>query len=153
MPQDKPPKRGSHGVLFFAGVFAIIVVISLVFRTPAQSIKWIDDYQAGIKKSAEQNKPALVCFYYKAGQFSTGMRQGAWRNPKVVTFVESTFVPILVSLDDNPEIAKSYNANYDGACFIRLPNGTQSDQATHGNRPPDEYIQKLDAKLRELTSK
>jgi hypothetical protein len=152
MPQDKSAKHSSHGILFFFAAFIVIAIMTLIFRKPA-SIKWIEDYQAGIQKSIELHKPALVCFYWKNGPFSSGMRQGTWRDPKVTAFVDKTFVPILVSLDNNSEIAKSYNTDYDGACFIRLPDGTQSDQATHGNRPPEEYIEKLQAKLAEITSK
>jgi hypothetical protein len=152
MPQEKHVSRKPHGVLFFIAAFVIIVVVSFVFRKPA-SIPWIEDYQTGVQKSVKLNKPALVCFYWRGGKLISDIKQGAWRNQKVVTFVETTFVPILVRLDDNPEIAKGYNASYDGACFIRLPDGTQSDQATHGNRPPEEYIEKLDAKLKEVSSK
>jgi hypothetical protein len=152
MPQEKNAPRKSNGILFFIAVFAAIVVISFIFRKPA-SIPWVHDYQAGIQKSVQLNKPALVCFYWRNGKLISDIKQGAWRDPKVVSFVESTFVPILVRLDDNQDIAKAYNASYDGACYIRLPDGTQSDQATHGNRPPDEYIEKLAAKLKEITSK
>jgi hypothetical protein len=152
MPQEKTAKRKPHGVLFFFAAFVIIVAVTFIFRK-SSSITWTEDYQAGVQRSAKLNKPALVCFYFKGGTFTSAMRQGTWRDPKVVAFVDKTFVPILVSLDDNPDIAKGYGAGYDGACFIRLPDGTQSDQATHGNRPAEEYIQKLQAKLTEVASK
>lgn len=151
MPQEKTASRKSHGVLFFVAAFVVIAIVSFIFRKPA-SIPWIEDYQAGVQKSVQLKKPALVCFYWRGGKLISDIKQGAWRDPKVVAFVESTFVPILVRLDDNQDIAKSFNASYDGACFIMLPDGTKSDQATHGNRPPDEYIEKLSAKLKEVSA-
>ena len=152
MPQDKSAKQGSHGVLFFLAVFAVIIAITFIFRNKL-SIRWIENYDAGIKQSVAENKPALVGFYHKDGHFSTPMRDGTWKNAKVVKFVHQTFVPILVDLDKSPDIAKEYGANYDSSYFIRLPDGTKSDQATHGNRPSDEFIAKLQAKLAEVTSK
>lgn len=150
MPQEKPTQRKPHGVLFFIAAFVVIAIATFAFRRPG--ISWIEDYQAGLQKSAELNKPALICFYWKTGPFSSGMRRGTWRDRRVVAFVQKNFVPVLLSLDDHPEIAAEYKADYDGACFIRLPDGTQSDQATHGNRPPLEYIEKIQAKLTEVTS-
>jgi hypothetical protein len=152
MPGDKPEKSKTHGVLFFIAVFTAIVIVTFIFRKPA-SIRWIEDYQAGIQRSAQLNKPALVCFYWKNGPFTSAMRQATWRDPKAVEFVEKTFVPILVRMDDHPELAKNYGTDYDGACFIRLPDGTQSDQATHGHRPTEEYIMRLQEKLTQITSK
>jgi hypothetical protein len=152
MPQEKNAQRKPHGVIFFIAVFAIVVIATLVFRDKP-GIPWIEDYQAGLQQSGEMNKPVLACFYWKGGQFSSGMRRTTWRDPKVVAFVQQNFVPILLSLDDHAEIAKVYGADYDGSCFIRLPDGTQSDQATHGYKSPTEYIEKLQAKLTEITSK
>jgi hypothetical protein len=152
MPQEKPAQRKSHGVLFFVAAFAVVVIATFVFRDKP-GIPWIEDYQAGLLQSAELNKPALVCFYWKTGPFSSGMRRGTWRDARVVAFVQKNFVPVLLSLDDHKDLAAAYKADYDGSCFIRLPDGTQSDQATHGNRPPIEYIEKLQAKLTEITSK
>jgi hypothetical protein len=139
-------------VIFFVVAFVVVVIISIVFRQES-SVQWMTDYKAGIAESTRLNKPALVCFYMTNGPFHAGMREGAWKNPKVIAFIKQTFVPILVSIDSAPELAKTYNASYDCATFIRMPDGTQSDQATHGNRPPDEYISKLQAKLAEMTSK
>jgi len=152
MPQTETARRKPHGVLFFVVVFAVVVIATLLFRNKP-GIAWIEDYQAGLQKSAQLNKPALICFYFKNGPFTSAMRRGTWQDSRVVAFVDKNFVPILLSIDDNPELTKNYGAGYDGACFIRLPDGTQSDQATHGNRPPLEYIEKLQAKLTELTSK
>jgi hypothetical protein len=152
MPSARPVKSQTRGILFFAAAFVVVALMTFIYGNRS-SVRWISDYQAGIQESEKLNKPALVCFYWKTGPFTSGMRQGTWRNPKVVSFIEENFVPILISLDDHPELARSYGADYDGACFIRLPDGTQSDQATHGNRPWREYIAKLQAKLNEMTSK
>ena len=152
MTQAKPERRKTHGVLFFVVAFVIIAIITFVFREKPV-IPWVEDYATGIQRSAELNKPALICFYWKAGPFSAAMRRGTWRNPEVFKFVTQTFVPILISIDDSPELAKTYGADYDGACFIRLQDGRQSDQATHGNRPPHEYIERIRTKLSEMTSK
>ncbi len=152
MPQEKPVQRKPHGVLFFVAVFAVVVIATFVFRD-RPGIPWIEDYQAGLKQSAESGKPALICFYWKGGQFTSSMRRITWRDARVVAFFEKNFVPILLSLDDHTELAKNYGADYDGACFIRLPDGTQSDQATHGYKAPGEYVEKLQAKLTEIASK
>ncbi|HSV27802.1 MAG TPA: thioredoxin family protein [Sedimentisphaerales bacterium] len=150
MPQEKPVRQKSHGMLFFTAAFIAIVIITFVFRRPG--ISWLEDYQAGLQKSAKLNKPMLVCFYWETGPFSAAMQRGTWRDRRVVAFVHKNFVPVLLSLDDHPELAAEYKADYDGACFIRLPDGTRSGQATHGNRPPSEYIERIQAKLAEITS-
>jgi hypothetical protein len=152
MPQDRSAKQSSRGVLFFFAVFAVIIAVTFIFRD-RPSIRWVENYDAGVKQSVAENKPALVGFYRQGGHFSMPMRDGTWKNAKVVKFVHQTFVPILVNIEKSPEIAKEYGADYDSSYFIRLPDGTRSDQATHGNRMPDEFIAKLQAKLAEVKSK
>ena len=133
MPQEKSAKQGSHGVLFFLAVFAGIIAVTFIFRD-RPSIIWVEDYDAGVKQSVAENKPALVGFYRHGGNFSMPMRSGTWKDPKVVKFVHQNFVPILVDLAKSPDIAKEYGTDYDSSYFIRLPDGTRSDQATHGHQ-------------------
>jgi hypothetical protein len=152
MPQEKSAKPGSHGVLFFMAVFAAIIVITFIFRD-RPSIRWIENYDAGVKQSVAENKPALVGFYRQNGRFSMLMRDGAWKNANVVKYVHQTFVPILVDIDKNPDIAKEYDAGYDSSYFIRLPDGTRSGWTSIGNQAPGYFIAQLQAKLAEIKSK
>src|SRR4030042_3189123 len=98
-------KKRSRAIWVIILVFTVFVVA--VFLTEnKKSIAWIEDYQTGIELAKQQNKPALLCFFKQGTRFSSEMWQNFYSSPDVKQYVEANFIPILIDVDKQPEIAR-----------------------------------------------
>jgi len=128
-PKEAPPSTGkkqSRVLWIIIPVFIIFVVI--VFLTERREpIAWVKDYHAGIELAKRQNKPALLCFFKQGTRFSSDMWQNIYNKPYVKEYVEANFVPILIDVDKQPEIARRYNVTYYPTHYVEHPNTNQID--------------------------
>ena len=103
---------------------------------------WEKDYNAGIELAKQQNKPALLCFFKQGTRFSSDMWQDVYSKPDVKKYVEANFVPILIDVDKQPEIAKRYNVTYYPTHYVEYPNTNQIDGPFVGSSRLFEFIKK-----------
>jgi hypothetical protein len=129
----------------------ILVFIPLFFFATSLFIKyykgdptdwWNKDYNAGIALAKQQNKPALLCFFKQGTRFSSDMWQGVYNKPDVKKYVVANFVPILIDVDKQPEIAKRYNVTYYPTHYVENPNTNQVEGPFVGAHRLFEFIKK-----------
>jgi hypothetical protein len=119
-------KKQSRALWIIILVFIIFIVI--VFLTEyREPIAWIEDYHTGIELAKQQNKPALLCFFKQYTHYSSEMWRNVYNKPSVKKYVEANFVPILIDVDKQPEIAKRYNVTYYPTHYVENPNTNQID--------------------------
>ena len=152
--QDTPDRQTSEGAVVSARkkrsrlplVLLVVFVgfVILVFLTQkSEYINWIEDYQAGLAKAREQKKPVLLAFYKLHTRFCSLMSQNTYNNPDVIEYVEANFIPILIDVDKQPEIAKRYNINYYPTHYIKLPDSDELIGPHVGYDVPSVFIHKL----------
>jgi len=145
MPENVLPaveKKRSRALWILFLVFFIFV--ATVFLTQHRdTIDWIEDYEAGIKLAKQQNKPILLAFYKLHTRFCTDMSQNTYNNPDVIDYVEANFIPILIDVDKQPEIAKRYNVNYYPTHYIKPPDSNELIGPHVGYDVPSVFIHKL----------
>jgi len=143
-PKEAPPSTGkkqSRALWIVILVFIVFVVI--VFLTQRREpIAWIEDYNTGIKLAKQQNKPALLCFFKQYTHFSSEMWQNVYSKPNVKKYVVANFVPILIDVDKQPELAKRYNITYYPTHYVEDPNTNQTDGPFIGAHRLFEFIKK-----------
>jgi hypothetical protein len=144
--ETSSPAREKHSRLLW---IIILVFIPFFFFGRALFIKyckgdptdwWNKDYNAGIALAEQQNKPALICFYKQGTRFSSDMWQDVYSKPDVKKYVEANFIPILIDVDKQPEIAKRYNVTYYPTHYVEHPSTNQIDGPFIGAHRLFEFI-------------
>lgn len=127
-PQSISPVSGQKHYRSLAVIFlAFVAFVAIVFLTQKKDpIDWTEDYQAGIELAKQQKKPALLAFYKKHTRFSSDMWQKVYNDPKVKKFVEENYVPILIDVDKQPDIARSYQVTYYPTHYVVYPDSNDT---------------------------
>lgn len=143
-PKNIPPSAGKkHSRALWIVLLVFFVFVTTVFLTQRRDmIDWIEDYETGIELAKRQNKPALLCFFKQHTHFSSQMWQDVYNKPYVREYVEANFVPILIDVDKQPEIAKRYNVTYYPTHYVEHPNTNQTDGPFTGASRLFEFIKK-----------
>ncbi len=139
--QTQPSTSKKQSRMLWIIILIFILFIAIVFLTERKEpIAWVEDYNTGIKLAKQQNKPALICFFKQGTRFSSDMWQGVYNRPDVKKYVETYFVPILIDVDKQPDIAKRYNITYYPTHYVEYPNSNQTDGPFQGSHRLFEFI-------------
>jgi len=138
-----PTEKKHHRAMWTLFLIFFIFVAIILLTQRRDTIDWIEDYEAGIKLAKQQNKPTLLTFYKLHTRFCSDMSQNTYNNPDVIKYVEANFIPILIYVDKQPEIAKRYNINYYPTHYIKLPDSDELIGPHVGYDAPSVFIQKL----------
>jgi thioredoxin-related protein len=112
--QPQPNKKPKNKNLSFSWILLIafgLMILNIIRPHKTYSMDWLD-YESGIQTAAKQHKPIMIAFYKKDNKFSEEMWADTYANKDMIDYIENTFVPILVDVDKNPEIAKEYEVSY-----------------------------------------
>lgn len=143
-PKETPPaagKKQSRALWIIILVFIIFVVI-VFLNENRESIAWVEDYHAGIELAKQQNKPALLCFFKQYTHYSSSMWQNLYNKPDVKKYIEANFVPILIDVDKQPEIARRYKVTYYPTHYVENPSTNQIDGPFVGSFRLLEFIKR-----------
>jgi len=151
-PEKTQPSIGKKPSRAIWIVFLVfIALVAIVFLTQhKEPIDWVEDYQAGLELAKQQNKPVLLAFYKQFTPMSTSTFENTYNNPDVKKFVEQNFIPILIDVDKQPEIAKHYNIGYYPTHYIKQPDSDDIFGPMMGFDPPSLFIKKLKDLLQEM---
>lgn len=142
-------KKPSWALLIVFLVFSAF--IATVFLTQRKvPIDWVEDYEEGLELAKKQNKPVLLAFYKQFTRMSTSTFNNTYNNPDVKEFVEQNFVPILIDVDKQPEIARHYNINYYPTHYIKQPDSDDLFGPRVGYDPPSLFISELKRLLQKM---
>jgi hypothetical protein len=140
-----PPtgKKQSRTLWIVILIFTLFVVIVFLTENKEDPTNWWEkDYHAGIELAKQQNKPALLCFSKQGTRYSSEMWQSVYNKPEVRKYVEDNFVPILIDVDKQPEIAKRYKVDYYPTHYVVHPGTNQADGPFLGSYRLFEFIKK-----------
>jgi hypothetical protein len=148
-PKEATPSAGKKQsralwiiILVFIPSFFFVTSLFIKYHKGAPTDWWNKDYNAGIELAKRQNKPALLCFFKQGTRFSSDMWQDVYSKPDVKKYVEANFVPILIDVDKQPEIAKRYNVTYYPTHYVEHPSTNQTDGPFLGSHRLFEFIKK-----------
>ncbi|MHC5076639.1 MAG: DUF255 domain-containing protein, partial [Planctomycetota bacterium] len=68
------------------------------------TVNWIEDYETGIARAKELDKPLFLAFYKANTPFTIDMWRDTYRNPQVIDYLESNFIPVFIDVDKQPEL-------------------------------------------------
>ena len=138
-----PEKKQSRALWIVFLVFFGLVAAVFLFQGRESFINWVEHYEAGIQLAKRQNKPILLAFFKQHTRFCSDMQQNTYNNPDVIEYVEQNFVPILIDVDKQPEIAKRYRVSYYPTHYIKRPDSDELFGPRLGYDPPSLFIKEL----------
>jgi len=136
-------KKQSRALWIIILVFIIFVVTVFLTENKEYPTDWWEkDYHTGIELAKRQNKPALLCFSKQNAPFCSYMWQNVYNRHDVKKYVEANFIPILIDVDKQPEIAKRYNVTSYPTHYVECPDTNQIDGPFIGSSHLFEFIKK-----------
>lgn len=75
---------------------------------PPSTIGWRTDYAAALAEAKRTNKPVLVDFSANWCPPCITMKHEVWPDPEIAAAVQAGYVPLLVDVDRQPEVAARY---------------------------------------------
>lgn len=141
--------KSSRSLLIIFLIFAGFLTI--VFLTQKDTpIDWVKDYEAGLEAARNQNRPVLLVFYKQFTPMSTSAFNNTYVNPDVKNFVEENFIPILIDVEKNPELAEKYDISYYPTHYVKRPGSDELFGPRLGYDPPALFIRELKLLLQEM---
>ena len=128
-------------------VLIFVIFVTMVFLTQNRaSINWTEDYNAGIQQARQAGKPVLMMMYKDraAGRFTRVMFEEVFTVPAVGDFLNKNFVPILIDVVKQPDIAKKYNYDYEPTHLVINPESEEIVKTILGPRTPRVFIETLE---------
>jgi len=151
VPEDVSSAGQKQRLPLFVLFLAFVGIVTLVFLTQnKETIDWVEDYEEGLKQARQQNKPVLLAFYKLDTRFCSLMTQNTYNDPDVVEYVEENFVPILIDVDKQPEIAKEFNISYYPTHYVKYPDSDKLVGPQMGYDVPRKFINILESFLEKL---
>ena len=146
-----PPTWKKQSRALWIVILIFFVLVTTVFLTQRKdTINWVEDYEAGIELARQQNKPVLLAFYKLHTRFSSQMWQDTYNDPDVIEYVEANFVPILIDVDKQPEIAKRYKIDYYPTHYVKEPHSDKLFGPMLGYESPSQFIGKFKDLLKKM---
>lgn len=136
-------------LILFLVFFAIVVIVFLSHHR--DTINWVEDYDAGVNMAKQQNKPILLAFHKQNISFCQVMEQYVYNNSEAIKYVEANFIPILIDVDKQPEIARQYDLSYYPTYYVKYPNSDKLSDPLVGCHPrPSLFIERIDHLLNKI---
>ena len=136
-------------LILFLVFLAIVVIVFLTHRR--DTINWVEDYDVGVNLAKQQNKPILLAFHKRNISFCQVMEQYVYNSPEAIKYVETNFIPIVIDVDKQPEIAKQYNVDYYPTYYVEYPDSDKLSEPLVGCHPrPFLFIERIDYLLNKI---
>jgi thioredoxin-related protein len=135
-------------------LFGLVILVFFVFAVymnqQSGTVNWIEDYETGIARAKELDKPLFLAFYKANTPFTIDMWRDTYRNPQVIDYLESNFIPVFIDVDKQPELAQKYGINYYPTHYIKYPDREELKGPLIGYDPPAVFIRKTQEILKEM---
>ncbi len=116
--------------------------------SPPKKVQWQTDLDAAHKLSLKTGKPMLVIFTARWCRFCTKLKENTIEHPKMVDYVNSNFVPVMLNFDREKRVVKILEVQSIPCTVVLSPQADLLGKLV-GYVPPSEMRKTL-AKSRQL---
>ena len=97
----------------FSYIFVVLVLLipgfALASLQPGwQASLWTQDYEAGLKKSAQTNRPAIIYFDALWCSWCQQLKRDVLDRPEVKAKLKASYIPIIIDFDARPDLFGHY---------------------------------------------
>ena len=140
--EHKVSPKSNRPLLIIIGVFIVLVIMVFVLNKQS-SINWIKDYDKAVQMAKQQNKPMLLDFYKPNAPMVTFEFNNTYNNADVKQFVEANFIPVLINVDEQPDLARKFHINYYPTHYVKNPDSEKLFGPRLGADPPGLFIEEM----------
>ena len=138
------PKTSSRRSLLLILVVFVAFVTIVILKQDKDSIKWIEDYQAGVELARQQNKPMLIAFHKQFTQYCTLITQNTYPDERVIKYIHDNFIPIYIDIEKQPAIAEQFKIGYYPTHYIKRHDSDERFGPHTGHDVPGVFIEKIE---------
>lgn len=138
----------NHKLFIFIGIASCFLLLSMgtaqtegTTQIEKNQIHW-QSYDTGIQMIKSQNKKGIIHFYTDWCYYCKLMNKQTFTDQKVIDYLNTNFVSIMVNADKEKEVARKYGANrFPFTWFVSEDTSGLSSQP--GFIPPDMLLDML----------
>ena len=124
------------------GIFASVVFTTESVVATEREIAWTEDYDGAVHRAAASNSILLLHFYGDYCPPCKLLDKKTFKDPTLVSAINSTVIPVKINADRRRDLAEKYNVNRWPTDVYLFPNG---DELYRGisDQDPSVYTQKI----------
>lgn len=124
------------------GIFAFMALSTGSLRATEREIAWTEDYDGAVHRAAASNSILLLHFYGDYCPPCKLLDKKTFKDPALVSAINSTVIPVKINADRRRDLAEKYNVNRWPTDVYLFPNG---DELYRGisDQDPAIYTQKI----------
>jgi len=139
------------GTRRFRWWWAVVVVLAAVavmikLQPTGKGVVWESDYQKGLALAKQTNKPILLAFHTLGCVFCEKMKGTTYKNSGVIKLVDESFVPVLLSANQEADLARRYVQLGFPSYTVLNPDGSYVE-TFEGYLPAKDYMEQLTESL------
>ncbi len=124
------------------GIFACVVLTTESAVATEREIAWTEDYDGAVHRAAASNSILLLHFYGDYCPPCKLLDKKTFKDPLLVSAINSTVIPVKVNADQRRDLAEKYNVNRWPTDVYLLPNGDELYRGV-SDQDPSVYTQKI----------
>jgi hypothetical protein len=140
--EQKVPQKSNRSLLIIIGIFIVLVIMVFALHKHT-SINWLTDYDEAVKMARQQKKPMLLAFYKPNEPMVTDTFNNTYNDPAVKQFVEANFIPVLINVLEQPDLAGKFHINYYPTHYVKNPDSEKLFGPRLGWDPPSLFIEEM----------
>lgn len=105
------------------GVLAVVVMVGMAGRAPAQEVKWRHDYAAARKEAVAAGRPLLLDFGTESCFWCKKLDATTFRAPAVARLLNDRFVPVKVDAEKAAWLARAAQVESYPTLLLVAPDG------------------------------
>ena len=128
-------------------VVVLVVFAVMIKQQPiSEGVVWENDYQKGLEVAKETNRPILLAFHNPGCGFCMKMKGSTYTNSGVIKLVDESFVPVLLSADQEVDLANRF-VQLGFPSYTVLNSDGSKVETFEGYYPAKDYIDQLTESL------
>ena len=139
---------GSRRFRWWWAAVVVLAALAVMYKLQPTSggVAWESDYQKGLELAKQTNKPILLAFHTLGCVFCEKMKGSTYKNSGVIKLVDESFVPVLLSADQETDLARRFVELGFPSYTVLNPDGSKIE-TYEGYLTAKEYIEQLTGAL------
>jgi thioredoxin-related protein len=115
--------KGIKLILIALAAIVMLAHFAVPVMAGEHGVHWLT-YKQGLEKQRELKKPMLLFFHLSYCYRCKQMERKVYEDSKVILFINQHFIPVIVDLDKEKQMAKLFKVDYTPTHVFIAPDGS-----------------------------